>query len=59
MTATLADASALAAMQTAAQALTRAFELAELAGFGSMVLGPIAQSQHELRYALDTASGRN
>jgi hypothetical protein len=50
---------AVAAMQTASQALTRAAELAERAGFGSMVLGPLVDAQRELRFALDTAAGRN
>jgi predicted dinucleotide-binding enzyme len=50
---------ALAAMQSAAQALTRAAELADRAGFGPLVLGPLADAQRQLRYALDTATGRN
>jgi predicted dinucleotide-binding enzyme len=59
MTTTQEEREALAAMQKAAQALTRASELAERAGFGSLVLGPLADAQRNLRYALDTAAGRN
>lgn len=46
------------AMRQALQALTRAQELAERVGYGSMVLGPLAEAQKAARYALDTAEGR-
>jgi predicted dinucleotide-binding enzyme len=59
MTTTREEREAVAAMQVAAQAITRASELAERAGFESLVLGPLADAQRHLRDALDTASGRN
>lgn len=46
------------AMRQALQALTRAQELAERVGYGSMVLGPLSDAQKAARYALDTAQGR-
>jgi hypothetical protein len=39
--------------------LLRAHELSESAGYGSQVLGPLADAQRDVRYALDTAMGRN
>jgi hypothetical protein len=47
------------AIRDALKALQRAVELAEQAGYGSLVLGPLADAQRETRYAHDTALGRN
>jgi hypothetical protein len=47
------------AIRTALGALLRAHELSESAGYGSQVLGPLADAQRDVRYALDTAMGRN
>lgn len=47
------------AIQKACQALSRARELAELAGYGSQVLVPLKDAQKEANYALDTAMCRN
>lgn len=47
------------AIRTVLGALLRAYELSETAGYGSQVLGPLADAQRETRYALDTAVGRN
>jgi hypothetical protein len=47
------------AIQNALKALLRAGELAERAGYGSLVLGPLADAQRDTQYALDTALGRN
>jgi len=46
------------AIKTALGALLRACELSESAGYGSQVLGPLADAQRDVRYALDTAMGR-
>lgn len=46
------------AIKTALGALLRARELSESAGYGSEVLGPLADAQRDVRYALDTAMGR-
>jgi hypothetical protein len=46
------------AIKTALGALLRARELSESAGYGSQVLGPLADAQRDVRYALDTAMGR-
>lgn len=47
------------ALADALKAIQRASELSERAGYGSMVLGPLADAQREAQYALDTALGRN
>ncbi len=47
------------ALADALKAIQRANELSELAGYGSLVLGPLDVAQREARYALDTALGRN
>jgi hypothetical protein len=47
------------AIKVALQALLRARELSEAAGYGSQVVGPLADAQKEAQYALDTALGRN
>jgi len=47
------------ALRDALKALQRANELCERAGYGSLVLGPIADATREVQYALDTALGRN
>ena len=46
------------AISSALQALQRAHELSEQAGYGSLVLGPLADAQREAQYAQDTARGR-
>jgi ethanolamine utilization microcompartment shell protein EutL len=46
------------AIKTALGALLRARELSESAGYGSEVLGPLADAQRDVRYALDTVMGR-
>lgn len=53
------EAAANAAIKAALQALQRAQELSEQAGYGSLVLGPLADAQREAQYAYDTATGRN
>lgn len=45
------------ALTDALKALQRATELCELAGYGSQVLGPLADAQRDLQYAYDTAIG--
>ncbi len=50
---------AIDAIQAAESALTHAIELAECTGFGMQVVGPLKNARRDLRYALDTASGRN
>jgi len=47
------------AIRDALKALQRAIELSEQAGYGSLVLGPLSDAQKEVRYAHDTALGRN
>lgn len=47
------------AIKTALQALQRAHELSEQAGYGSQVLGPLLDAQRDTQYAYDTATGRN
>lgn len=47
------------AIKEALKALLRAMELSEQAGYGSQVLGPLADAQRETQYAYDTATGRN
>ncbi|UWE19377.1 hypothetical protein [Herbaspirillum huttiense] len=47
------------AVKSALQALQRAKELCERAGYGQMVLGPLDEAVRETQYALDTALGRN
>lgn len=46
------------AIKTALKALSRARELSESASYGSEVLGPLADAQEDVRYALDIATGR-
>lgn len=47
------------AIKTALQALQRARELSERAGYGSQILEPLWDAQRETQYAYDTATGRN
>lgn len=47
------------AIKDALKALQRARELSERAGYGSLVVGPLADAQREAQYALDTALGRS
>jgi len=53
-----AESEANDAIKCALKALQRALELSEVAGYGSLVLGPLRDAQHETQYALDTAIGR-
>ena len=50
-----AERKAVEAMQAAAQALTKACELAERADYGTQITQSLAEAQ---RFALDTAHGR-
>jgi hypothetical protein len=43
----------------ALKAIQRALDLSKAAGYGSLVVGPLADAQQEVTYALDTAVGRN
>jgi len=47
------------AIKAALKALSRAKELSEQAGYGSLVLGPLDDAQRETQYAYETATGRN
>lgn len=47
------------AIKEALQALERARELSEQAGYGSLVLGSLVEAQRSAQYAYDTAMGRN
>jgi hypothetical protein len=46
------------AIKEALKGLQRARELSERAGYGSMVMGPLADAHRETQYALDTVLGR-
>ena len=52
------ESEAIAAMKAAAQELMRAEELAERAGYGQLVLYPLAEARKEVRDALDTVLER-
>jgi hypothetical protein len=54
-----AEKEAAAAMQAAAQALVRAIELSERAQYGDQIMQPLADAHRNVRFALDTAHGRN
>lgn len=56
---TEAEVEANNAIQAALKSLLRASELCERAGYGSLVMGPLADAQRQTNYALDTAVGRN
>jgi len=47
------------AIKDALKAIQRAREFSERAGYGSLVIGPLADAHRETQYALDTALGRN
>ena len=47
------------AIHDALKALQRARELSLRAGYGSLVVCPLAEAQRETQYALDTARERN
>lgn len=47
------------AIKTALQALLRARELSERAGYGSQIIGALEDARREAQYALNTALGRN
>ncbi|MDR6397946.1 hypothetical protein ACTOWA_00420 [Herbaspirillum seropedicae] len=47
------------AVRTALQALQRARELCERAGYGSLVMPSLDAALSETQYALDTVLGRN
>ena len=46
-------------LKDALRAILRARELCERAGYGSQVIGALADAHREAQYALDTALGRN
>lgn len=46
------------AIKAALQALLRAQELSEQAGYGSLVLGPLADAQRDVQYAYNIATGK-
>lgn len=46
------------AIKEALQALRRARELSERAGYGGLVVGPLVDAHREAQYALDTVFGR-
>ena len=54
-----AETTANAAILAALHAIQRAAEASQEAGYGSQVLGPLADAMRDLQYALDTAEGRN
>lgn len=47
------------AIRVALSALQHAREMSEKAGYGSLVVGPLADAQRDVQYASDTARGRN
>ena len=47
------------AIKTALQAIQRARELCERAGYGGLVTGALFNAQRDTQYALDMASGRS
>lgn len=53
------EAAANEAIKDALKAIQRAQELCERAGYGSLVVGPLADAHRDAQYALDTALGRN
>lgn len=55
----MAEREASEAIKTALQTLSRAIELSERAGYGTQILIPLRDAQKEVRYALDTAAGKN
>ncbi len=55
----LVEETANEAIKEALRALQRARSLCERAGYGSLVIGPLADAQRNAQYALDTAQGRN
>lgn len=56
---TMAEREASEAIQAALQALMRAMELSERAEYGSQIMIPLRDAHKEVRYALDTANGKN
>lgn len=56
---TLAEREAVAAMQAAAQALTRAVELAERAEYGTQIMQALAEAKSQTNFAIETAHGQN
>lgn len=46
------------AIKKALEAITYAEELSAQAGYGSLVIGPLADARREAQYAYDTATGR-
>jgi FPC/CPF motif-containing protein YcgG len=49
---------ATASIADALQALQRAIAASDLAGYGSMVLGPLDDARKAAQYALDVVEGR-
>lgn len=56
---TMAEREVSEAIRTALQALARAMELSERAGYGSAITTSLCEAHKEVVYALDTAMGRN
>lgn len=52
------EAEANAAISAALEALRRAVELSECAGYGSLVSGPLYDAIRDTKYSLDIAEGR-
>lgn len=55
----MAEREASESIKTALQTLSRAIELSERAGYGTQIVIPLRDAQKEVRYALDTATGKN
>lgn len=59
MSASADEVAANEAIKTALQAIQRARELSERAGYGSLLTGALFNAQGDTQYALDMAQGRN
>ena len=56
---TRAEREASEAIKTALQALARAVELSERADYGTQIITPLHEAHKNVRFALDTANGKN
>ena len=54
-----AEHDAVEAIQAAARALTTAIELAERAQYGTQIMQALTEAKKSVRFAIDTAQGRN
>lgn len=59
MTISADEAAANEAIKVALQALNRARELCERAGYGSLVAGALFNAQRDTQYALEAVTGRS